>query len=152
MQGAAEDSAVEKLAENPSQDQSPALRSGQLLRSCSHPLQKGAGLLQSRLHPPRPRVQTGNRHGRLVAMARPPGHAVQQQGPRRDRLAMGVGDRQPRKERPPVVHQRSDARQHLTTQQVLGRESRPAPLVLPFVKVVLRVRLVTIVLREVLSS
>ena len=90
----------------------------------------------------------GDRQSSLSAVAGLRSNAMQQQGPTGNGLEMFVGLRQSYKQGPPVINECHHAGHHLAARQILSGKAAPSPLILQFVKVVLRVGAVTIQLRQ----
>jgi hypothetical protein len=93
-------------------------------------------------------VRAGDLHGGLIPVPGLPGDALQGQRPRGDGFGVFTGDSQAHEDRPPVVDQGDDPPHDLAALPVLGRETRPSPLVLQFVEVVLHIAPVPVMLRD----
>lgn len=118
--------AVQVLAEGAAEDAGPAFGAGQLLRSWAETLEE-LDKVTERGHDVDSTAVAG-RHGEpgLPGMAGLPRHAMPQQRPAGDRLAVLIGIEQAHEQRPPSVDQRDQPGHELAAGQVVGGESGPA--------------------------
>ena len=81
-------------------------------------------------------------------MAGEPGWGLQEQRPAGDGLGVLAGMGQPDEQAPPVIRQGGDPGHQVAALEVTGGEATPAPVVLEFIKRIIRIGAVAIPLGE----
>ena len=123
---AATEALLERFGENPA----PAICRGQLLRTLRQGPEEAGIPSQGRGRRLPTPVMRGHSQPGPAGMVGLAGHAVQQQRPVGDRLAVALGVGGAREHAPPVLNQRDQSSHVPAARQVARGEAAPAPLIL----------------------